>query len=369
MSNKTRVITGIILACICIGIASLFGNSNGSDSSSSKKDNGSSEITSAAESFSEAAESSSQASGTSPMTTLLPDESSAPDESKTSDITPAMWQVTDKQGRSMTLMGSMHALTDKDYPLPKKIQQAFDSADTLAVECDATKMDIKYQLGLVKKMRAPDGKTIKDMLSAEGYKGLQNAAKLLGAPMANVEGLKPWAAANMLDGLTISLAGLDSNKGLDMNLMKSAKDKGKEIYEVESVDFQMNLIMNASDNVYDAQFAAYGACKSRAELIKPNKELYQAWRKGDVKKIQQLNEDEDTDNKDVQFTDKQIKALEKYNKAMLTDRNKNMEKSIKELLSKNKKVFFVVGAAHYLGEGGIIDLLKKDGYTVTQIKY
>jgi uncharacterized protein YbaP (TraB family) len=32
-------------------------------------------------------------------------------------------------------------------------------------------------------------------------------------------------------------------------------------------------------------------------------------------------------------------------------------------------VFYVVGAAHYAGEGGIIDLLEKDGYTAERVQY
>lgn len=44
---------------------------------------------------------------------------------------------------------------------------------------------------------------------------------------------------------------------------------------------------------------------------------------------------------------------------MLYDRNKNMAKAAEDLMSQGKNVFYVVGAAHYAGEGGIIDLLER----------
>ena len=54
---------------------------------------------------------------------------------------------------------------------------------------------------------------------------------------------------------------------------------------------------------------------------------------------------------------------------MLYDRNKNMAKAAEDLMSQGKNVFYVVGAAHYACEGGIIDLLEKDGYTAERVQY
>ena len=42
---------------------------------------------------------------------------------------------------------------------------------------------------------------------------------------------------------------------------------------------------------------------------------------------------------------------------------------IKEYLADNKNVFVVVGAAHVLPEGGILDQLKQTGnYTITRVE-
>lgn len=64
-----------------------------------------------------------------------------------------------------------------------------------------------------------------------------------------------------------------------------------------------------------------------------------------------------------------MERAEDYNNQMLYDRNKNMAKAAEDLMSQGKNVFYVVGAAHYAGEGGIIDLLEKDGYTAERVQY
>ena len=317
----------------------------------------------------------SQSDSTSAVTTTEPadsssatSESSSQAEKKPADITPAMWEVTDKNGTKMTLMGSMHALTENDYPLPEKITNAYNKADVLAVECDPSDISLNDQSALYNNMKLADGKTIKDELSEKGYKGLVNEAKLLGVNIKVLENMKPWAVQNTIDAILTQKAGLDANKGIDTYFLGQAKNTNKEVYQVESAKFQMNLIMNASDTIYDIQFMSAESSSTLDDLTKSTKELYKYWRTGDTEKMQKLLEGED-DVKALNLSESQMKELEAYNDDMLFNRNKNMEKAIKELLSKKKNVFYIVGLAHFLGEGGILDLLEKDGYTVTQIKY
>lgn len=59
---------------------------------------------------------------------------------------------------------------------------------------------------------------------------------------------------------------------------------------------------------------------------------------------------------------------EEYNQAMLIDRNIGMAEKIDGYLKsgKNEEYMIVVGAAHYLGEHGIVKLLEDKGYTVVR---
>ena len=56
----------------------------------------------------------------------------------------------------------------------------------------------------------------------------------------------------------------------------------------------------------------------------------------------------------------------RYEHLLLDKRNKNWVKKIPKM-SSQKSTFFAVGAAHLAGEKGIINLLRKKGYTVTAV--
>ena len=55
------------------------------------------------------------------------------------------------------------------------------------------------------------------------------------------------------------------------------------------------------------------------------------------------------------------------NDALLKNRNTNWVKQLKTILPKNN-IFMAVGAAHLFGKDGLIDLLRKEGYTVKGIE-
>ena len=64
-------------------------------------------------------------------------------------------------------------------------------------------------------------------------------------------------------------------------------------------------------------------------------------------------------------TDKRFTS-EKTKKQILDDRNLNWIKQIPELIKLNS-IFIAVGAGHLGGEYGIINLLRKEGYTVKPV--
>lgn len=326
--------------------------SKADDNTSSAAESRSDTDTSAADDTSSAAQSESSA------------DSKTDDE--TSSITPAMWKVTDDKGRTMTMLGSFHALKDECYPLPKALTDAYNSADILAVECDITMTneDGEYMKNLIKQMLYNDGTTLKDHISEDGMKILGEYLSTWGMSTDALQAYRPWAVSSTLDSLLIQDMDFDSDKGIDNYLLELAHSENKEIYEVESVDFQMNMLINFSDDIYDLMFRSLEG-ETQETQKQSMEELYEAWKSGDTDKF---IEEDDNDELAAQTADDE-KIAEDYNNQMLYDRNKTMAAAIEKLLDEDKNVFYVVGAAHYVGEGGILDLLEKDGYTVERIEY
>lgn len=355
----------IAAACALSLSACVFASCTDGETSSSAAESSSS----AAETSSAAEESSSETESAVDSSSLAEDSSSLAEveNKQTSDITPAMWVITSESGTEITMLGSMHALKDEDYPLPDKIMDAYNGADILAVECDTTEtQSLEYQVALTKEMVLEEGDSLKDHLSEEGYDILSEYLSTYGYKIEMFNGYKPWAVSSTVDSLSLLSSGLSTDLGIDYYFMEQAHESGKEIYEVESVDFQMDMLMNFSDDIYDLMFRCLeGEDKeSQTELLM---DMYKAWRTGDVDTIDKLNNQ--VDDEDGELSDEDMALTEEYMDKMIYDRNITMENSVKELLKGDKDVFFVVGAAHFTGEGGIIDLLEKDGYTVERIEY
>lgn len=270
-------------------------------------------------------EASSTASATSAPDSSVSDSSSAvTDDTKTNGITPAMWKVTSPEGNTMVMLGSFHALKDECYPLPEAVTNAYNNADILAVECDitSTSEDGEYMKNLMKQMLYNDNTKLSQHISEEAYSALQTYLGYWGMDISALEVYRPWAISSTLDTLLIQDADFDSEKGLDNYLLTTAHADGKEIYEVESVDFQMNLLINFSDDIYDLMFRSYEG-ETKESQKQALEDLYTAWKSGDIETFLE----EDNEEELAGYTEEDKKIAEDYNNQMLYDRNKNMAKA------------------------------------------
>ncbi|MBO6140866.1 MAG: TraB/GumN family protein [Ruminococcus sp.] len=352
MFKKTKAFLSVILAGVMLSSCAAKGSSSSEDESSSKAE-----------------------STTKAVVTLPQDSSSAPEEDSNSEenaadsgITPLMWKVTNDEGNELILIGSMHALADECYPLPDRVMKAYENAEVIACELDAVTAanDLAKQLEIMNQSTYDDSaENIALHLSKETVDGLTSFFEAEGYSMDSLKHYKPWYISLQCDNMIMAQCGLNSQVGLDNYILQKAHEDGKEIYEVESYDFQMGMLMNFSDELYDLLLSEYTV--ENIELLKENlTKTYELWKKGDIKETESYvtQADEATYG---ELTDKQKELLDEYNKLFLYDRNEGMAESAEKLLKEHKNTFFMVGLAHFIGDGGIVDLLEKKGYTVEQI--
>jgi hypothetical protein len=74
-----------------------------------------------------------------------------------------------------------------------------------------------------------------------------------------------------------------------------------------------------------------------------------AWRTGDAAKLAALLSDE-------------YKSFPNLYRLLVSDRNKRWVPQIEKLLHGNQDCFVVVGALHLVGDGGLLELMRRDGY-------
>ena len=352
---KIRKIMCGLLACAMLSLFTFSGCNGQSDEQSSKP----SESVSNTQS-SQPAESSQPKESSEPQSETQSSENSAENEK----ITPAVWKVTDKNGNYIYMMGSIHAADDAVNNMPDYFENAFKECTALAVEADVTNVtsDISQAVDMAQKMMYTDGTTIKDHISAETY---QKAVQLLtdnDMYTSLYDYYMPFAWTSLIDNIVINKSGLDVNKGVDSVLTKRAKKENKKILEIESVEFQLNLFKDFSDETQELMLKSYTEDGVIEKQTKALDELYDKWKKGTI-----TSKDVSDDVDENGMTDKEKQLIDEYNKKMVDDRNKNMADKAEEYMQGSETVMFVVGAAHFQGEKGILQLMKDKGCTVTQL--
>ncbi len=293
---------------------------------------------------------------------------------ETSSITPLMWEVVSPDGTKITLMGSMHALKDEVYPLPDRIMEAYDNAEIVAVECDISTVTSNFavQVKQLENMYYDDGTTLKDHLSEEVYSNLSDYISACGEDIESYDNFQLWALSSQMESLALAQTDLSSGYGFDINILQMAHDDGKEIYEVESVEFQADLLLNIPEETYQTLLSSYSA-ETKDALCQEYEDTYEAWIEGDYDFFVNSNSsdsyEEQAEQSGTPLDEEEIQIIEDYNNVLIYQRNVGMAQAVEELLTGDKDVFYVVGEAHFVGDGGIIDLLEKDGYTVTRVEY
>lgn len=282
-----------------------------------------------------------------------------------SSITPLLFQVTDAKGNTAWLFGSIHVGRDDFYPLPDYVYNAFNEADAAAFELDALafESDLNAQIDALQLMVYTDGSTIKDHLSEENYNKAVEIMTEAGyyTQLLDTYNIVMWQM--LLDELLYMDLGFDLENGIDRYLTQKAYDEKKPVYEVESVRFQYQMLCNYSPALQEMLLESSIASWDEPDSIQESMDsLMDAWASGDEASLATLLASEAEG-----LTEEEQALYAEYHKAMATDRNIGMADYTERALASGEKVFICVGAAHVVGEGGIVDLLQARGYTVTCI--
>lgn len=312
-------------------------------------------------------ESSSQSSGTTvtPSTPKTTSDTSAP----TDEITPAMWKVTDSSGNYIYMMGSIHAGDEAVDHMPGYFETIYAKCDAIAVEADITvaTSDLSLSMEILKSMKYDDDTKIYDHIPKETY---DNAVAILKENNLYINLYDNYNASlwsSLMESAALKQSGLDTNKGVDSTIIKRAKNDGKEVLEVESIQFQLDLLNSISDELNALlleQYTYEGAFDRQVEAVK---QLYSHWKTGTLNEENINGEDISDQAAEVSLTEEQQKLLEDYNNNLLVERNKGMADKAEEYMNSDQVVLLIVGAAHFYGDDGILQLMKDKGCTVTPI--
>lgn len=283
-----------------------------------------------------------------------------------SDYSPLLYQVTNPaKGNSVYVFGSIHVGQQDMYPLPAYVTKAFNACDSLAVECDivAFEQDAKAQMVALTPLIYTDGTTVSAHLPSQLYQSGVAILKENRLYDAAMEYYCPVMWSNMIESSLYAKLGLNGDLGVDRYLLQEAKKQGKSIAEIESAKQQYQMMADFSLPLQ--QLLLEGAIEEYKDIDGTKAQMTQlltVWKKGNPTELKKLLADE------TEFADDTERRLyEEYENAMTVTRNQKMAAYAEEALQSGTKLFICVGAAHVVGENGIIDRLKQQGFQIEQI--
>jgi uncharacterized protein YbaP (TraB family) len=275
-------------------------------------------------------------------------------ETQTSANKHTLWKVSGTNAStSVYLLGSIHLLKQTDYPLDPALESAFTNSRVVAFETDMAKMEqLDTQLSLLAKAQLPEGQTLEGQLTPSTYLLFSNYVNKSGMPMMVFSQMKPFLAVMMLEVLELKKLGLEPEHGVDKYFSERVTKEGKRMVSLETVDFQINLITSFSKE--ENELITKTSLADMDKALKDFQDIIQAWKTGDSVKLEKfLNEA--TEQSPAIF------------KRLLTDRNDNWLPKIEQFISGKENTIVIVGAGHLVGKQGVVELLKKKGYRVTQL--
>jgi len=265
----------------------------------------------------------------------------------------SVWKVS-KGDSAIFVGGTLHLLSEGDYPLPAPYEIAFDKASSIVLETDLDAVNSPaFSQQLLQQLSYSDGSTIQSHLSEDTYSALASHFASRGWPIESVKLFKPQLVSLSLTIGELQRLGL-TLEGVDAHYAQKAKDADKTLAWLESPEQQLAFIVAMGEDDPD------GLIQYTLEDIKTLPEnlslMKEYWFNGDLKGMS-------TDILDVFATD----YPEVY-KSILVERNHNWLPHLISFFESDEVEFVLVGALHLPGNDGVLALLEAQGYTVEKVK-
>ena len=263
-----------------------------------------------------------------------------------------IWKISNGTG-SLYLVGSVHLLTKDYYPLSSALESGFKDSDLLIEEADLGELDApESQFRLLTRGMLPASQTLDKVISPATYALVAKRVGDLGMPIEPLKRFKPWMLALTLVQVEWQKAGFDGSLGLDKHFYDRARQDGKTVQGLETLEYQVSLFDGMTFEEQDRMLA--DSLKDAAAELANVKKLVDAWKAGDVAGVERLMLNDMKDDPVL------------YER-LLVARNRQWVPKLDALLSRRGRAFVVVGAAHLVGPDGLLAMFRAKGYRVDQL--
>lgn len=265
----------------------------------------------------------------------------------------SVW-VASKDSQSVYLGGTVHLLRPSDFPLPAPFETAYVAADQLYFETDIAGLsDMSVQARLLQELTYKGDESLRTVLDDSTYQALSEHLATIGVQMQMFDKFKPGLLVSTLQVFEFQKLGF-TPEGVDSYFNTRAIGDGKALGELEPIDAQIGFIgqMGVGN---ESEFIRL-SLEDLDELDESMTQMLSAWRGGNDALL------------DTLFVSDMKEGYPELYDSLLVQRNLNWMPIIESMFNDADTEFVLVGAAHLVGEDGLLNLLRNKGYEVRQLE-
>lgn len=265
-----------------------------------------------------------------------------------------LWQISGNGLQQPSyLFGTIHMLCKDDAVLSDSLRQVIKQSKEIYFEVD---MDNFFEMiGMMTQLKMKNDTTLADLLDKEEYERVKNYFEKNSSmlPFSMLETYKPLLAVSTLAESAIPC---ESAVAMEQLIMEEAKRNSKNIKGLETMAYQAGIFDSIPYKLQAQQLLNYIDSSGSESNNGSNEfeELSKAYKAQDLDKLEE-------------FSMKNDIGISNFTDILLYNRNKNWVEKLKTLLPA-KPLLIAVGAGHLPGDKGVINLLRKAGYTLKPVK-
>lgn len=270
-----------------------------------------------------------------------------------------LWKVSGNGlERPSYILGSHHVAPASMINEIPGLENAVAASDEIWGEVRKDQLDPSaMQAKMMQMAIAPADSAISRLLTPSQYHLVDSIlTAYMGVPglIKQMDMLKPAMITTTISAMQIAKAcpDFDTDTPFDVRVMSIGDSLGKSVNGFETAEFQLELLLNAplTKQIEDLM----KACEDESGQIALARKLSDAYSAQDLDAVARgVFEEDETDEIELE--------------TMIYSRNRSWAKVMAERMPQ-ASMFVVVGCGHLPGDQGLINLLRKQGYTVTNIE-
>lgn len=198
-------------------------------------------------------------------------------------------------------------------------------------------------------MKLANNNTLDKVFTKNQYDSIAHVLKdITNYDMEVFNTLKPAAIEVLLSAFTAPKSISENNPAIDQYFQDAGRKNGEKIIGLEALEFQVDLLLNSP--IEDQKRQLMYTIRKMDTQQKQMDEMYRLYQQQDLDGMDKMMQT------DGEFTPAEIER-------MVKNRNLNWLEQLPAIMQQ-QPTFIAVGAGHLVGEYGLINLLRKKGYTV-----